>query len=193
MTRKVAYVFAFMLIIDLLASCSKPRTYQVEINESYLNLRNFVNNRSLTEDNAVKWSELEATMQYVYVQTASNFEIPSLFSTTAYAKKEESNWIFQNNYESILVFAKTEGGSDRNITDDCSFIFKGVTYTNPDDLINQLNSHLQGYGNSADSPSIGFKVRFSSTLVKTENQLIKINTTLSNTTLLNTSYTIDIN
>jgi hypothetical protein len=191
MTRKVAYVFAFMLIIDLLASCSKPNTYQVEINKSYMNLRNFVTNKPLVEDDVVNATELEATMQYEYIQTASNFEIPSLLSTSAYAS-DENNWVFQNNYESILVLAKAKSGSDRNITSDCKFIFKGVTYT-AEELIARLNTHLQGYDNSTSSPSIGFKVQFSSNLAQQENQLIKINTTLSNTTLLNTSFYLDIN
>ncbi len=190
MTKKVAYVFTFMLIIDLLASCSKPKTYQVEINNSYMVLRNYAANTTLVEDDEVKATELEANMQYDYVQTASNFAIPSLLSTSAYASNE-SNWVFQNNFESILVLAKTKSGSDRNITDDCSFIFKGISYT-AEELMTRLNTHLQGYDNSTSSPSIGLKVLFSSSLAKSENQLIKINTTLSNTTLLNTSFSIEI-
>ena len=191
MTKKVAYIFAFMLLLDLLASCSKTNTFQVKINAGFMNLRDYVANRTLVEDDAVKAARLEVNMQYEFVQFASNFKVPSLFSNTAYAA-DENNWIFQNNFENIVVFAKTKAGPDRNITSDCNFIFKGVSYT-AEELIVRLNAHLQSFQPSETSPSIGIKVRFSSNLARTESQLIKINTILTDINILPNSIYLDIN
>lgn len=191
MTKKVAYIFAFMLLLDLLASCSKTNTFQVKLNAGFMNLRDYVANKTLVEDDAVKATNLEANMQYEFVQFASHFQVPSLFSNTAYAA-DENNWIFQNNFENIVVFAKTKAGPDRNITSDCNFIFKGVSYT-AEELIVRLNAHLQSFQPSETSPSIGIKVRFSSNLARTESQLIKINTILTDINILPNSIYLDIN
>jgi hypothetical protein len=185
-----------MLVLDIFSACKSPNTYNVTINGVYMIMRNYTNNQALYEDDVIDAELLEANLQYEHVQFGSDFKItmPGFFTSTAYAGDDGNYWSFTNRFSDFMVLAKAESGPDRNITSDCTFIYKGVEYTETDALAGAMNNSLNQYGQETGaSPSIGLKVRFNENLANpNETQLIRVKTILTDSELLVSSEYLNI-
>jgi len=174
MKTKVLYIFAFMLVLDMLSSCSKPSTYTLKITNALINARNYSLNRTLEAEDAVPAKDLEINIQLEWVQTASNFKIPSLFSTSAYAKSE-TYYNFSNRMVKVSVYKQDKNGVRTNITGQSNFPYGGKTYATPEEFVAAFNARLDRYGNEDSStPSLGYKIRFNESIKDPKLSRIRI-------------------
>lgn len=192
MKTKVLYIFAFMLLLDVVSSCDSSQTYTIEINKAYMNVRDFANNITLAEKDKVSASNLEANVQLEWVQIAANFKMPSLFSNTAYAKG--SNYYnFNNGLVKVTVLTKTEFGVKTDITDKCIFLIGGTAYNTQDELVIALNAKMQKHASQdSGAPAIGYKVKFDSSIKSADLQQIKIEMEFTDRNLNTISELIEI-
>ncbi len=175
MKTKVLYIFAFMLVLDMLSSCNKTDIFTVEINRAFIKVKNYATNRTLFDKDEVPATDLEAFIALSFVQVASNFEIPSLFSTSAYAKKDKNLYNFSNRLVKVSVFTADENGLKKNITDKSTFLYSSSTYSAQAELVNALNARLDRYGvEDTGTPSLGYKIRFDSSIQSTALQSIRV-------------------